>query len=306
MLKVTVDVFSGRPNPQWIVAGDDARKLLESIAKAPEVLDHADPSTLGLGYRGLQIDMLSDDLHRELRMPASFRIFPKSTTGRGVLDRILRTAPSKFTPADLKSFKVKDLHKLVRQTKPSFKFPAPQVITADLLNQIIEAIRKYIEWLRKGGCPHEEIAFDPAFWNDPAHVGINNCYNFASNRRTDTFAQPGRASGHPFTSTDCPHVRDAAIYDGAKSAPPCPPGDQAPRYLVALVIAPVFSPQWPYPDYHWYRRCSGGYWAHKPGGTPARNYDNAGNVIFNPETCNRGPYTVFCGYLYTQKKMVVS
>ena len=73
MLRVTVDIFSGRPNPQWIVPFDNASNLLQNIANAPEVIEYADPATLGLGYRGLKIDLISDDLHREMRLPASFR-----------------------------------------------------------------------------------------------------------------------------------------------------------------------------------------------------------------------------------------
>jgi len=308
MLRVTVDVFSGRPNPQWVVTYDDARTLLQSIAKGPEVIEHSDPATFGLGYRGLKIDLLSDDLHREMRLPASFRVLGRTPSGRELVDRILHSATSRGAVLDFKGVKADDIRKFVPQADKefAFKFPKPVVIDLKWLQHIIEILKKYIDWLRKGGCKHEEMPFDPGFWNDPSHVSFNNCYNFATNRRTDTFAQPGRASGHQATTIDCNNVRAAAISDGAVEVPPCPPDDQAPRYLVALVQAPEFSPSWPYPDYHWYRRCSDGFWAHKPGSTAARSYDNSNTTIYDPETCDRGPYINFCGYLYTQKKMVVS
>ncbi|EPX54979.1 hypothetical protein D187_009718 [Cystobacter fuscus DSM 2262] len=49
-------------------------------------------------------------------------------------------------------------------------------------------------------------------------------------------------------------------------------------------------------DYHWYRLGENGTWSHKPGGSPATNLDNSGNVITDPRTANRGLYTQFCGF----------
>ena len=65
--------------------------------------------------------------------------------------------------------------------------------------------------------------------------------------------------------------------------------------IVALVVAeePGFK------DYHWYRRDSNGMWSHKPGSTPARNTDNSGLLISSPETCDRRPYRIFCGYFHS-------
>ncbi len=61
-------------------------------------------------------------------------------------------------------------------------------------------------------------------------------------------------------------------------------------HLVALVIAP----NW---DFHWYRKGPNGYWSHKPGGTQATNLDNSGNLIPDPRTADRGPYTQFCTFM---------
>ena len=308
MLRITIDVFSGLQNPQWTVAFDDARALLRSIAETPEVIEYSDPAILGLGYRGIKIDLLSDDLYREARVPASFRIVGRTARGNDIVGQVLQSAGYGRALFDLRGLKAESLHDMVRNldNEVAFKSPRPMTIDPERIRNLLESLTKYLDWLQNGGCNHEEIPFDSSFWNDPAHVGINNCYNFATNRRTDTFAQPGRASGHPAATIDCSNIRTAAISDGAVQPPPCPPDEQAPRYLIALVQAPVFSPSWPHPDYHWYRKCPDGFWAHKPGGTPARSYDNSGHTILDPETCDRGPYTNFCGYFYTQKKMVVS
>ncbi len=58
-------------------------------------------------------------------------------------------------------------------------------------------------------------SYTPAFWNDDGTVRrSNNCYNYANNKRTNTFAQPGRAAGARAAYPRCDLVRAAAIADG--------------------------------------------------------------------------------------------
>jgi hypothetical protein len=98
-----------------------------------------------------------------------------------------------------------------------------------------------------------------------------------------------------YTAINCAEVTRAALCDGLHHRFDCFPDSERPRYLVALVIAPGPG----FVDYHWYRKQKEGFWGHKPGGTAARNTDNSNHVIMNPQTCDRGPYTIFCGYFYT-------
>ncbi len=144
-----------------------------------------------------------------------------------------------------------------------------------------------------GACCHLP-SYTPAFWNDGGTVqSNNNCYNYGNNKRTDTFAQPGRASGSMATTMQCNPVRTGALADGLTALPAsgnCPSSSGSEECKVALVI-------WPNFDYHWYRLDSNGMWSHKPGSTQATNRDNSDITISNPETANRGPYTNFCGYL---------
>lgn len=132
-------------------------------------------------------------------------------------------------------------------------------------------------------------SYTPSFWNDGGTVQYhNNCYNYANNERTDTFAQPGRAAGAMYAALACSDVVAAAIADGLEPLPAGGTCDGC-HALVALVVAPGW-------DYHWYRRDANGTWTHKPGGTAATNLDNAGHPITDPEIADRGPYTQFCGY----------
>jgi len=55
-------------------------------------------------------------------------------------------------------------------------------------------------------------------------------------------------------------------------------------------------------DYHWYRQNIDGTWSHKKGTHAVTNIDDDGNIIYNPETCNRGRYTEFVGFYIIRKK----
>ncbi|MGV2389531.1 MAG UNVERIFIED_CONTAM: hypothetical protein LVR29_18600 [Microcystis novacekii LVE1205-3] len=56
----------------------------------------------------------------------------------------------------------------------------------------------------KAACQYELGAYNPSFWNNNATIlRNNNCYNYASNKRTDTFAQPWRGCGNIYRSLTC-------------------------------------------------------------------------------------------------------
>jgi len=133
-------------------------------------------------------------------------------------------------------------------------------------------------------------SYEPYYWNGGI-IGYNNCYNYSNNHRTDTFAQPGRATGRMYAYISADQVSAGAISDGLE---PTTKDAVSPvgKTKIALVI-------WPGYDYYWYRRDANGMWTHKPGGTAATNLDNSGRPITDPETANRGGYTIFAGYFFT-------
>ncbi len=152
----------------------------------------------------------------------------------------------------------------------------------DLIKKIIAAILKWIT-----NCIPE---YNPTPWNDANGVQYNNnCYNYACNTPTGTFAQPGRASGNMYNSLICSEVENGAQSDGLAPVD-CDLGCGCRYccYIVALVVAPGY-------DYHWYRKDRNGTWSHKPGMTQVTNLDNSGNIITDPRTADRGVYTDFCG-----------
>ncbi|HEV7667039.1 MAG TPA: LamG domain-containing protein [Thermoanaerobaculia bacterium] len=132
--------------------------------------------------------------------------------------------------------------------------------------------------------------YNPSFWNNNSNrKRKNNCYNYTNNKATDTFAQPGRASGAQSPAMSCFWVHRAAEADGLVPVPDYPNTLLDFQSGAALVVAPGR-------DYHWYRLAEDGTWSHKPGQTSATNRDNSGNIITDPRTANRGIYSDFCGF----------
>jgi hypothetical protein len=186
-------------------------------------------------------------------------------------------------------------------------------------------------------------AFEPAYWNMDMSVNItvegqrgtthpnqeaqelNNCYNYACNKRTDTFAQIGLHSGYnvnynldtydweqarliPGGTLDerLAYCRDAAIADGLEfigndwtpgQAPP--PG----KAIVAMVFSD--DKHQGSDDWHWYRlNKDNRTWSHKIASAEAINFDNYQDVFGNPPThtiydprdCDRGSYEYFIGF----------
>ena len=81
-------------------------------------------------------------------------------------------------------------------------------------------------------------------------------------------------------------IKDNPLLKPIEKNMPCPNN----YYLIALSCIPDGS------DYHFYRQDASGLWSHKNGGMPARNKDESGNLIEDPEKADRGRYTIFCGY----------
>jgi hypothetical protein len=294
MFQITLDVFSGRENPSMIMEDQEARELGLELSRNRGILTDLNAGYQGLGFRGIIIQPTDDTVVRRYDLPPIFKIASgasaNETKAQEIAERLIKSVIKKgsqdaisFSP----SFENTMLEMLASPPTSDFDTegdtqPAPIPTAATSIT-----------------CNIEVGVFNPGFWNHPANILVNNCYNYACNKRTGTFAQPGRGSGHMYTSLSCSAVTAAAISDGLHHRFDCFPDSEKPRWLVALVVAPG-------EDYHWYRKQKEGFWGHKPGQTAARNYDNNGNIIYNPETCARRPYTDFCGYFYVPKSQRIN
>jgi hypothetical protein len=296
MLRITADVFSGRPNPVVeILDESEARATLRQLSGDRSVL--ADPAAAadgGLGLRGFQIEVLGDELASRFGVESTLYV-PAGAQSRGVVSPEVAE----------RLVGLMERGSAVQAATGE----APTTMDAGLRDFILsqletDGVSSVAEGAEPSGppaagalatCMYEVGAFNPGFWNNDATVrGSNNCYNYASNWRTNTFAQPGRGCGTMYNQIICPEMTRAALCDGMHHRFDCFPDLEKPRYLVALVVAPGPA----FVDFHWYRRQQEGFWGHKPGPSAARNTDESNMVIYNPEFANRGPYTQFCGYFY--------
>jgi hypothetical protein len=279
-LRITLDIFSGRPNPVIEVEGPQAGEILRRLRPGPRLTGReASEPELILGYRGLVIEQIgaaSDSFPRQFRYLHGHLFGPRFSR---------RAEDERF-----EDFISGDAG-LLRGLSLGATFP--------------DLFRKEVARSKKARAEHKEKEhhkrhhhhhcecgplYEPAWWNVPQRQPFNNCYNYATNYRTDTFAQPGLAAGSMYTALNCSSVGPAAVKDDLISTPGA--NNKCPKegHLVALVI-------WPGVDFHWFRKGRNGFWSHKPGGTPVRNVDNSNHLIPDPRTANRGPYTTFCTFM---------
>jgi hypothetical protein len=280
-LRVTFDIFSGRPNPSVTFEGKQATELsqrLQPAAKATTTAVAA-ASRPRLGYRGLVIEQVGSA--RNSKVAARSVVADGLVLAGGAAHRAVDAGVEAYAleqasavdggqmPADLASALLGDLQarKSERKARAATSASASPLV-----------------------CRCAPL-YEPAWWNDGGQrQQRNNCYNYACNYRTDSFAQPGRAGGNRITDMSCKGVRPRALEDAlldySGKQIKCPPEG----HLVALAM-------WTRWDFHWYRMGRDGRWSHKPGNWAVTDLDNAGQPILDPRTADRGRYTDFCCFM---------
>lgn len=310
MLQVELDIFSGMPNPTWVLSKKQETTLYELLSAEPGQISSATnlDKRFGLGYRGLIVRRVKSDegpwdramSAKRAPFPNEFRLGRKSAKKESASDWLVKTADRQEARlADAVLEAVSRGVVLVPLTRgpadPSAKIDPKRVPKAEVAADVpYKPDAKIHEtWW---ACGSNLFSANAHFFNDPAHVGLNNCYCFASNHMPDIrYARPGRRGGRPATALTCGAVIDGLRADGWKDG--CEPN----ALTIVLVI-------WPNNDYHFYRLVTGGpnwWWGHKPGGTPAKYTDDCGHAIYQfqgqgyaPNNICRGNYTDFCGYFY--------
>ncbi|KAL0489480.1 insoluble matrix shell protein [Acrasis kona] len=274
-LQVTMRIFSSRENPHWYLEEEhtsqfnSAEQLTNSI-QASNLLNKNESScdrySNALGYTG-------------------FEVFD-STNGQCVY-----VVNNKELEELLLSSYVK-AHLATNDFVQPIVHHVKEVIGAGLLTvsprRLVVSIKPPANEVVKG--PDNVTPYSPGKWNDNSYIKrFNNCYNYATDIRTDTFARPGKGSGKEFDKINCESVWHAAIKDGLKPLEKmCPSKEQPSKgHYVSLVI-------WPDYDFHWFRKDAEGYWSHKPGQSDVINHDNAlifHKKILNPDKAYIKPYT---------------
>lgn len=264
MFRIELDIYSGRQNPSWTLDEKEGAELIERLRGEPALIAPVNNAKLGLGYRGFIVNGLFDGgPWQRAGLPPQFRVL-----GQGGID--LDASASWLL--DTREVEIGD--------------PTERVARDAITEQAQDTLAR-VKPMVAPTCPIMQITSDTDFsyWNDSTQP-FNNCYNFAANNKNNTFAQPGRLHGYTIPSYFCGNVATGVSKDFWVTT--CGLGPLR-NLVIALVVAPGA-------DFHFYRLCANGHWCHKPGTTAARNYDNSFNLITDPQTANRGPYTNFCGF----------
>ncbi len=279
-VQVALDIFSGRPNPTVTLEGREAASLLERAQPTVRIeLDESPTPPPTLGYRGILIDQ-----DETADLPRLSRIRDNRLFGAGLAHHARDESLEEFLISDEGPF---------AQTETGIEVLSD---LSELRDKALTTDWSDWSWLDDiiippwpAPCKCGPI-YEPSWWNVPSRQPYNNCYNYATNYRTDTFAQPGRANGAMYSSLTCRSVQPAAVADKLIESPDADNRCPEEGHLVALVV-------WPGGDYHWYRKGEDGWWTHKPGSTAVTNLDNSGKKIVDPRTADRGPYTEFCTFM---------
>lgn len=303
MINVELDIFSGNPNPKWTLSNKEANELLDRVMADRSLA--APPKTVGgLGYRGYIISVEDDARFQRAQLPSRFYVSAKNSmdteswllnsteSEKSVADGVRQVALDSIRSTNQAWSQLWSDYMQGKPSYPQLEGSGPTIgsPTPDIPPDTKPDIEGTVSTDACGALVYSSDT-NFSFWNGDAYSQYNNnCYNFASNYKSNTFAQPGRKAYVQWSVLDCGNyagaIGYASAYDGHTNG--CWSGYE---YLTCFVI-------WPGSDYHWYRLCANGHWCHKPGQTPARNYDNSGYWITDPYYCNRGPYTVFCSYRY--------
>lgn len=270
---VTVLLYSGRSNPTWELTEEQTATLKKLLGERKEATFEMSAASAGLlGYTGFQLQSYQPEI------PSTLFCFDGiiDVIDQSHLNFIDRDSSLEKFLLDSGANTLDDLERKVIRSEIEKNSEGGPGSVKRLLQETLEALVP---------------PYDPGKWNIPSVHPRNNCYNYANDKITNTFAQPGRGSGSTIVDWTCATVAPAAQRDGQIPVSAAS-GTPADGHYIALVSSDIIR------DYHWYRLDANGRWSHKPGQTAATNLDNAGRTITDPRTCNRGYYTNFCGFFH--------
>ncbi len=288
MLNVVLNIYSGRPNPQWTLTDGQEVLFLAQLKQITRTTLTKPSGVLPrLGYRGFLVS----------RPPRS----PHGPLSLLIQDQIVdfgQTEPNRIADN-------RELERWLLNTGPQISSGLKSRLTNILAQPAFDSAQ-FLTASGGGNCPvcqaEDAPAYNPGLWNQPNVQPYNNCYNYANDQMTNTFAQPGQAHNVFPANYDCFEYQQAAAADGLV---PCNGFADAlaadAGWYVALVMDPRADG-----DFHWYRQDDNGCWSHKPGDDAATNLDNSGNPITDPAQCDRGDYTDFCTYMITTRNVVIA
>ena len=195
---VTLVVFAGRPDPQWLIGLNNTNSCGEY--NCTEIQSHLTKA-------------------RQSNYVYSHSCIPLKTGYKGFLVQTEKEGEVLIVGPETVTLQLLLLESMPESLKPTGALH--QRIRSEIVSGTVsQDCTKY--------------TFHPAPWNTNENTRrLNNCYNYANIQITNSYAQPGRGSGGPFFPWITPDaVRDAAVLDGLHVVPPPANG-----HLVALFFA---------------------------------------------------------------------
>lgn len=273
LFTIVLDIFSGVPNPVWTLSPSQGRSLLQQIADGVAPVVGVDQVETRLGYLGYIVHASGEDATRlnKMGIPSLFRLSSE--------------AAGRLTRAEIE-------RELARDARgATLTASAEEALWESVASEPVESFGA-VETASAAACNLQGTSFNNfSFWNDVYCTRVrNNCYNYASNDRTDNFAQPGYRSntgfGGNYPNLVAPTVTN--IGNGAR-------GDGLKMSCSGSMLRVWFA-IWPGTDYHWWRLnrndAGANRWCHKRGTSPVTNKDQNGNFITNVRTSARWNYSV--------------
>ena len=230
--KVTLLIYSGLPDPVWTIGSQNKK-----FQQIKELLDdaRAKGNTFGyknipplLGFRGFLVQQ-SGAHGEEL-------ILGKET---GDLQKLLLdTMPKESIKDNLRQ-------KILQAIDLGAVSPRVPDATQDSLASASSQVPSKEDKGGVGVIQHYAPKYNPDRWNKiQVILQNNNCYNYANQKITNSFAQPGYASGYkpyPYPMTPGNVIKacesDGLVKMDVDPSAPCPKAPPQPNCLIALLVA---------------------------------------------------------------------
>lgn len=147
--------------------------------------------------------------------------------------------------------------------------------------------------------------YEPEKWNNNKYIRkSHNCYAYALDKIDLRMAKKCKNILKSGKTWKCPRIQPAGYPDN-KSIKTCKTMEKrlmSDSIKKAGLVVPkgyykiALTCKYDKTDYHFYRQDDNGLWSHKNSWRKATNKDARGRLIKDPRTCDRGAFTIFCGY----------
>ena len=225
-------IYSGVPDPTWSVhpRHDSFKTMKEHLHHARttrKIYRHQTMPAI-LGYKGFLVhppqaeeaELVVGQETKELQK-LLLETMPAGLISEGLLQKVLHAIESTSVP-----------HPSSELLGKSQRASLQEVSQASRKGYEAEKIQHYAPKLNLDRWNTEDLVRQK-----------NNCYNYANDKITNSFAQPGTASGRPYGALTPEELLQASESDGLVKLDigphdPCPEAPEQPNCLVALFVAP--------------------------------------------------------------------